>query len=61
MSTESGHWYSLDGKACHTQATKKGAKNPTRPTNLKDAREQKLLPSVTAYTKMLASPGLERW
>jgi hypothetical protein len=41
MSTESGHWYSLDGKPCHTQATKKGAKNPTRPTNLKDAREGK--------------------
>lgn len=61
MSTESGHWYSADGKPCHTQLTKKGAKNPTRPTNLKDAREQKLFPSVSAYTKMLASPGLERW
>ena len=57
----SEHYYTIDGQPRHTQPTKKGAKNPTRPTNIKDAREQKLLPSVTAYTKMLASPGLERW
>ena len=57
----SEHYYTIDGQPRHTQPTKKGAKNPTRPTNIKDAREQKLFPSVTAYTKMLASPGLERW
>lgn len=57
----SEHYYTIDGQPRHTQPTKKGAKNPTRPTNIKDAREQKLFPSVTAYTKMLAAPGLERW
>lgn len=57
----SEHYYTIDGQPRHTQPTKKGAKNPTRPTNIKDVREQKLFPSVTAYTKMLASPGLERW
>jgi hypothetical protein len=57
----SEHWYTRDGKACHTQPTKKGAKNPTRPTNIKDAKVYDLLPSVSAYTKMLAAPGLERY
>jgi hypothetical protein len=33
--SESQHWYSLDGKPVYTQDTKKGAKNPTRPTNMK--------------------------
>lgn len=61
MSTESGHWYTREGKACHTQATKKGAKNPTRPTTIRDAKAYDLLPSVSAYTRMLAAPGLERW
>ena len=60
-SQESQHWYTKDGKACHTQPTKKGAKNPFRPTNIKDAKALGLLPSVSAYTKMLAAPGLERW
>ena len=60
-SQESQHWYTKDGQACHTQLTKKGAKNPTRPTNIKDAKALGLLPSVSAYTKMLAAPGLERW
>lgn len=61
MSNETGHWYTRDGTPRHTQSTKKGAKNPTRPTTIKDAKEQKLLPSVSAYTKMLAAPGLERY
>ena len=56
---ESSHWYTRDGKAAHTQPTKKGADKPFRPTNIRDAREFKLLPSVSAYTKMLAAPGLE--
>ena len=58
---ESQHWYTKDGKPCHQQPTKKGAKNPFRPTNIKDAKALGLLPSVSAYTKMLAAPGLERW
>jgi ATP-dependent exoDNAse (exonuclease V) beta subunit len=55
------HAYTRDGTAVHYQATKPGAKNPTRPTNLKDIREQRLLPSVTEYTKMLSAPGLEEY
>jgi hypothetical protein len=51
----------LDGKAAHTQATKtKGAK-PTRPTTIADAKRMGLLPSVSAYTRMLAAPYLERY
>lgn len=61
MSNTQQHWYTRDGKARHTQPTKPGAKNPTRPTNIKDAKAQDLLPSVSSYTKMLAAPGLERW
>jgi len=60
MSSESQHWYHRDGTACHSQPTKKGAKNPTRPTNLSDAKKLGLLPSVSAMTKMLSAPGLER-
>jgi len=58
---ESSHWYTRDGKPAHTQPTKKGAKNPFRATNIKDAKEFGLMPSVSAYTKMLAAPGLERY
>lgn len=60
MSLESGHFYTRDGKACHTQPTKsKDAKNPTRPTTITDAKRLGLLPSVSGITKMLAAPGLE--
>jgi hypothetical protein len=55
------HAYTRDGTAVHYQQTKPGAKNPTRPTNLKDIREQRLFPSVTEYTKMLSAPGLEEY
>ena len=63
MSNESGgHWYTLDGKAAHTQPTKtKGAKSPTRSTTISDAKRLGLLPSVSAYTRMLAAPYLERY
>lgn len=56
------HAYKPDGTAVHEQPTKsKNAKNKTRPTSLKDIREQGLLPSVTEYTKMLSAPGLEEY
>jgi hypothetical protein len=58
---ESGHWYTRNGEPRHTQVCKPGAKNPTRNTNITDARKQDLLPSVSAYTKMLAADGLVRW
>lgn len=62
MSNEgAGHYYDLAGKPCHTQPTKKGAKNPTRPTRVSDAKEQKLLPSVSTYLRVLSNPGLDRY
>jgi hypothetical protein len=59
MSNESGHWYTRDGKAAHTQKTKPGAKNPTRPTTIRDAKEQDLLPSVSGITRVMSAPGLD--
>jgi hypothetical protein len=56
--SESQHWYNIDGIAVHTQNTKSGAKNPTRPTNIRDARDQKLFPSVSGITGMVANPAL---
>jgi hypothetical protein len=55
------HWYDKTGKACHTQATKKGAKNPTRPTNITDARELGLFPSITTIMGVVDNPALNRW
>lgn len=60
MSLESQHWYTRDGKAAHTQPTKsKNAKNPTRPTTVKDAIEQDLVPSVSGNIRVLSAPGLD--
>ncbi len=58
---ESLHWYDESGKPAHTQPTKKGAKNATRATNIKDARELKLFPSVSSILKVLSNPALDRW
>lgn len=55
------HWYTITGLPKHTQKTKPGAKKSERPTNITDAREQNLFPSVSTITKILAVPGLERW
>lgn len=62
MSSESGHWYTRDGKPAHTQPTKsKNAKSPERATTVADARKLLLLPSVSGVNRMLAAPGLERY
>lgn len=55
------HFYTINGEPRHTQPTKKGAKNPERPTSMKDAKEQGLLPSVTEYIRVLANPAIERY
>jgi hypothetical protein len=55
------HYYTQDGKPCHTQPTKKGAKNPDRPTDVRDARRLNLFPSITGITSMLANDGLTRY
>lgn len=56
-----GHYYTKDGDACHTQATKAGAKNKTRPTTVTDARKQNLLPSVTTVFDVISKPFLTEW
>lgn len=55
------HYYTQDGLPCHTQPTKKGAKNPDRPTDVRDARRLNLFPSITGITAMLANDGLTRY
>jgi hypothetical protein len=55
------HAYTVTGEARHYQQTKPGAKNPSRATNIKDIREQKLLPSVTEICRMLSAPSLEEY
>lgn len=58
----SEHFYDVNGNACHTQPTKtKGAKNPTRPTTIADAKRLKLLPSVSSILKQAANPALDRY
>lgn len=52
------HWYTADGKACHTVIGKNGKE---RNTTLRDARTQNLFPSVTTILKTLAAPQLTRW
>ena len=59
---KSAHWYARDGAACHTQPTKSPkAKNPTRPTTIKDAIAMGLLPSVTTIISILDKPQLQDW
>ncbi len=57
----SQHWYSTDGKACHTQPTKEGAKNAERPTTIRDARKLGLLPSVSGILGVMAKDSLTSW
>jgi len=53
------HFYTIDGVPQHTQPTKAGAKNSTRPTDIRDARKLGLLPSVTTVMDGLANPSLD--
>lgn len=54
---ESGHWYKRTGEPCHEIMGKSGM----RPTTLRDARKEKLVPSVTEIIKLSAKPGLQNW
>ena len=56
--SESGHWYSRDGKPVYEVKAKDGS---MRNTTLRDARTMNLVPSVSGIIKMMASPGLEQW
>lgn len=48
------HWYTMTGEACHFQPNGK-------PTTLKDARKQNLVPSVSGVLGMIEKPHLTTW
>ena len=56
--SESGHWYTKLGEPAYRIIGKNGVE---RNTNVKDARELGLVPSVTTIIGQLSKPGLERW
>ena len=56
--TDAGHFYDLDGNPAYTIIGKNGKE---RNTNVKDAREKQLVPSVTTILNLLAKHGLEKW
>ena len=56
--SESGHWYTLEGKPLYTLVGKNGKE---RNTNLRDARKLNLVPSVTTILDVAAKPGLVNW
>lgn len=55
---ESGHWYTRDGLPAYQQRTQKGG---LRATDLRDARKQGLVPSVTTVLGVIAKQALEKW
>ena len=56
--SESGHWYTLEGKPLYTLVGKNGKE---RNTNLRYARKLNLVPSVTTILDVAAKPGLVNW
>ena len=58
FASESGHWYTREGKPMYTII---GANGKERNTTLRDAKKQKLVPSVTTILGMIAKPSLENW
>ena len=56
----SSHWYDRQGKPQYSRPNK-AKPGQMRDTNLRDARKENLLPSVTTITKIIARPQLEAW
>jgi hypothetical protein len=56
--SEAGHWYRKNGEPAYTMIGKNGAE---RPTTLRDARKEGLVPSVTTIIRCAAAPGLTNW
>jgi len=54
---ENGNWYTREGTPAYTTIGKTGE----RPTTLRDARKEGLLPSVTTINGMLSKAGLDTW
>lgn len=55
-----GHWYHTDGTPCY-EVPLKTDPSRTRPTNVRDAMELDLWPSVTTIMQMLHKPALAAW
>lgn len=53
-----GHYYDINGRACHTVIGKNGNE---RATTLRDARERRLFKSVTTVMNVLDKPALTAW
>ncbi|MBV5330392.1 MAG: hypothetical protein JZU65_22630, partial [Chlorobium sp.] len=58
IASETGHYYTWSGEPAYTIIGKNGKE---RNTNVRDARNLSLVPSVTEVMKVIAKPGLERW
>ena len=58
FTAESGHWYTQEGDPMYTIV---GANGKERNTTLRDAKKEKLVPSVTTILSMIAKPALENW
>jgi len=58
VDTESSHWYAQDGSPAYRIIGKNGKE---RNTNLRDARELNLVPSVTTILGIIAKFGLNTW
>ena len=56
--SESGHFYAADGSPAYRIIGKNGKE---RNTNVRDARELNLVPSVTTVLGLIAKPGLATW
>ena len=54
---ESGHWYTKQGTPAYTTIGKTGE----RPTTLRDARKEGLLPSTTTIINIMSKAGLDTW
>ncbi len=53
------HYYTQSGQPAYFQQKSNG--KGTRPTTIRDARKQNLLPSVTEILKIIDRPGLNNW
>jgi len=56
--SESGHWYTREGESAYSVISKTGK---ARPTTLRDARTNNLVPSVSGIISVAAKPGLDIW
>lgn len=52
------HYYDKQGDSCHEVVGKNGK---VRPTNIRDARERGLVPSVTTILDVQSKPALVQW